>query len=185
MVTCPIPTKYKDKENFKCVKEELNPSVPWHHSVLQTILCILISFPLELSPGMIMSLLLLPYCCCYCYCCCSCSCSSCCSCCSCFCCVCCCFILMSIAGRERPDASGANQWAFQSLMLWKLQKTPVTSLNTEQGLQPASPVGTWELTPFSSQTTRVEEGHMASSWLRPLGVGSYLQWMCNWTFCNS
>ena len=60
-----------------------------------------------------------------------------------------------------------------------MQKTPVSSLDTEQGLQPASPVGTWELTPFSSQTTWVEEGHMGN-----LPGSGHWEWVVSYKVCT-
>lgn len=55
-----------------------------------------------------------------------------CCCCFCFCLWCVCFIVLSIAGWERPGASGANKWAFQSLMLRKLQETEENTSNVTQ-----------------------------------------------------
>lgn len=108
MVTCPISTKYKDTGTANCVKEELDFSILWPHSLLQTICCILIIVTTELTLGMLRSLLPLPP-----------------------------LLLLLLLlllvlllhcfvhcrlGRAR---------SFWSLMLRKLQKTPVMSLNTE------------------------------------------------------
>lgn len=99
-----------------------------------------------------------------------------CCCCFCFCLWCVCFIVLSIAGWERPGASGANKWAFQSLMLRKLQETEENTSNvTQHRITLAARVTCRDLVkaiPFWAKKTWVEERHtVGASWLRPYGKG--------------